>query len=75
MKPVKLRPFDLANYIRSEEGCRELLQEALEDGDPDFLADVQDAIARWRQLSNQAVPLRCPHLRATPVDGLTEGVD
>lgn len=38
MSKMKTRPFDMANYLTSDEGIAEYLRQVLEDGDPTELA-------------------------------------
>jgi probable addiction module antidote protein len=49
---LKTRPFDAARYLDSEEGVREYLIAACEDGDPDEIAHALGVIARARGMSD-----------------------
>ena len=48
---LKTRPFDAARYLDSEEGIREYLLAACEDGNPDEIAHALGVIARARGMS------------------------
>lgn len=43
---VLTRPFDPARYIKTPEDAIEHLRAAFEDGDPDVIAAIVDAVAR-----------------------------
>ena len=48
MSNIKMRPFDMANYLGTEEEIVEYLRQALEDNDPAELAAALGDIARAR---------------------------
>jgi probable addiction module antidote protein len=54
MSSLKLRPFNMEDYLRDEESCQLLLDEVLEDGDPRLIAEAIGAIARWRGMAKVA---------------------
>ena len=54
MTKIKTRPFDVANYLTSEEDMVEYLRQVLEEGDPSELASALGAIARTRGMSQLA---------------------
>lgn len=45
MSNIKTRPFDMANYLNSEEEIAEYLRQVLEDNDPAELAGALGDIA------------------------------
>jgi probable addiction module antidote protein len=49
---LKTSPFDAARYLDSEEGIREYLLAACEDGNPDEIAHALGVIARARGMSD-----------------------
>ena len=51
---IKTRPFDMANYLRSEEEIAEYLRQVLEDNDPAELAAAFWNVARARGLPQLA---------------------
>jgi probable addiction module antidote protein len=51
---MKTRPFDVANYLASEEDVAAYVQAALEDGDPALLAAALGDVARARSMSQLA---------------------
>ena len=51
---IELRPFDAARYLDSEEMIQLYLEEALEIGDPAFIAQALGTIARARGMSKVA---------------------
>ncbi|MCZ2104896.1 MAG: putative addiction module antidote protein [Comamonadaceae bacterium] len=51
---IKTRPFDMANYLDSEEEVVEYLRQVLEDGDPAELAAALGDIARARGMTQLA---------------------
>ncbi|MFT4241081.1 MAG: putative addiction module antidote protein [Acidovorax sp.] len=53
-KTIKTRPFDMANYLGSEEEIAEYLRQVLEDGDPAELAAALGDIARARGMTQLA---------------------
>lgn len=54
MSKIKTRPFDMANYLGSEEETAEYLRQVLEDGDPSELAAALGDIARARGMTELA---------------------
>ncbi len=54
MNKMKTRPFDVANYLASEEDVAAYVQAALEDGDPALLAAALGDVARARSMSQLA---------------------
>ena len=54
MSKIKSRPFDMANYLTSEEDITEYLRQVLEDGDPTELAAALGDIARTRGMTQLA---------------------
>ena len=46
MSKIKTRPFDMANYLGTEEEVAEYLRQVLEEGDPAELAAALGDIAR-----------------------------
>lgn len=54
MSKIKTRPFDMANYLGSEEETTEYLRQVLEDGDPSELAAALGDIARARGMTELA---------------------
>lgn len=48
---IKTRPFDMANYLGSEEKVAEYLRQVREDGDPSELAAALGGIARARGMT------------------------
>lgn len=51
---IKIRPFDMANYLGNEEEIAEYLRQVLEDGDPAELAAALGDIARARGMTQLA---------------------
>lgn len=51
---IKIRPFDMANYLGNEEEVAEYLRQVLEDGDPAELAAALGDIARARGMTQLA---------------------
>ena len=51
---IKTRPFDMANYLRSEEEIAEYLRQVLEDNDPAELAAALGHVARARGMTQLA---------------------
>jgi len=51
---IKTRPFDMANYLASEEDMAAYLQLAVEEGDPALIAACLGDIARARGMSQLA---------------------
>jgi len=54
MSKIKTRPFDMANYLTSEEDITEYLRQVLEEGDPTELAAALGDIARTRGMTQLA---------------------
>ncbi|MFT3812485.1 MAG: putative addiction module antidote protein [Acidovorax sp.] len=54
MRKIKTRPFDMANYLGSEEEIAEYLRQVLEDGDAAELAAALGDIARARGMTQLA---------------------
>ena len=54
MSKIKTRPFDMANYLGSEDEITEYLRQVLEDGDPSELAAALGDIARARGMTQLA---------------------
>ena len=54
MSNLKTRPFDMANYLNSEEEVAEYLRQVLEDNDPTELAAALGDIARARGMTQLA---------------------
>ncbi len=54
MSTIKTRPFDMANYLTSEEDVAEYLRQVLEDGDPVELGAALGDIARARGMTQLA---------------------
>ena len=51
---IQTRPFDMANYLGSEEEITEYLRQVLEDGDPCELAAALGDVARARGMTQLA---------------------
>ena len=54
MSKIKLKAFDAADYLSSEEDMQAYLQVALEDGDPKLLAAALGDIATARGMAQLA---------------------
>ena len=54
MSKIKTRPFDMANYLGTEEEVAEYLRQVLEDGDPAELAAALGDVARARGMTQLA---------------------
>ena len=54
MSNIKTRPFDMANYLNSEEDIAEYLRQVLEDNNPAELAGALGDIARARGMTQLA---------------------
>lgn len=54
MSNIKTRPFDMANYLSSEEDIAEYLRQVLEDNNPAELAGALGDIARARGMTQLA---------------------
>lgn len=75
MSPVKTKPFDPAEYLDTNEGIATYMTEALETGDPAFVADALGVIARARgmtEVSREAGVSRESLYRALSTDGNPE---
>jgi probable addiction module antidote protein len=53
--PLETRIFDPANYIDTDDARATYMTEALETGDPSFIADALGVIARSRGLNRVAL--------------------
>ena len=53
-KPIKTRPFDPVNYLKSDIAIATYLEEALAIGDPAFIADALGVVARARGMAKIA---------------------
>jgi len=54
VKPIQIKPFDMANYLDGEEDIAEYLRQVVEDGDPTELAMAMGNIARARGMTQLA---------------------
>ena len=54
MKPIKIRPFDPANYLDSDAAIAAYLEDALQDGDAAEIADALGVVARARGMAKVA---------------------
>lgn len=54
MSTIKMRPFDMANYLSNAEEMTEYLRQVLADGDPVELGAALGDIARARGMSQLA---------------------
>ena len=54
MNKLKTRPFDMLNYLTSEQDIEVYLQVVMEDGDPALLAAALGDIARVRGMTQLA---------------------
>ncbi len=54
MKTANTRSFDPAAYLDSDEGIAAYLSDALETGDPAFIADALGVVARARGMAQIA---------------------
>ncbi len=75
MSPTKTRPFDPAEYLNSPEDIAAYMTEALEAGDPAFVADALGVIARARGMTavaREAGVSRESLYRALSADGNPE---
>jgi len=52
--PLETTPFDAAEYLTSEEAQIELLKDAMEEGDPAYIAHALGVVARARGVSEFA---------------------
>ena len=51
---ITLKPFDAAKYIETEDDFAELLSEAMETGDPAYIANALGVVARARGMTGVA---------------------
>ena len=51
---IKTRPFDMANYLESDEDIAEYLRQVLEEGDAALLAAALGDVARARNMAQLA---------------------
>lgn len=75
MNPVKTKPFDPAEYLDNDEAIASYMTDALETGDPAFVADALGVVARTRGMSEvarQASVSRESLYRALSADGNPE---
>jgi probable addiction module antidote protein len=54
MRKMKTKPFDPAEYLDDDESIAAYMTDALESGDPSFVADALGVIARARGMSDVA---------------------
>ncbi len=54
MSAVKTKPFDPAKYLENDEAIAAYMTDALETGDPAFVADALGVVARARGMSDVA---------------------
>jgi probable addiction module antidote protein len=54
MSAVKTRPFDPARYLNNGKAIAAYMTDALETGDPAFIADALGVVARARGMSDVA---------------------
>lgn len=52
--PLETTPFDAAEYLTSEAAQIELLKDAIEEGDPTYIAHALGVVARARGVSEFA---------------------
>lgn len=52
--PLETTPFDAAEYLTSAEAQIELLKDAIEEGDPTYIAHALGVVARARGVSEFA---------------------
>lgn len=60
--PLKLKPFDMADYLRTPEDVEVYLQVALEENDPELFQDALGAVARSKGM--QAIARQSKTTRA-----------
>jgi probable addiction module antidote protein len=75
MSPTKTKPFDPAEYLDSPDAIATYMTEALETGDPAFVADALGVIARARgmtEVAREAGVSRESLYRALSADGNPE---
>jgi len=54
MPKTKTRPYDVAEYLKTDEDVAAYLEAALEDGDPDIIIEALRDIARARGIARIA---------------------
>ncbi len=54
MSAMKTKPFDPAEYLDNDEAIASYMTDALETGDPSFVADALGVVARARGMSEVA---------------------
>ena len=54
MSPVTTQPFDPAKYLEDDEAIAAYMSDALESGDPSFIADALGVVARASGMSEIA---------------------
>lgn len=52
--PLETSPFDIAEYLDTEEGIEEFMKAAFEEGDPAFIAKCLGIVARAQNMSKLA---------------------
>ena len=75
MSPLKTKPFDPAAYLDTSESIAAYMTEALESGDPSFVADALGVVARARgmtEVAREAGVSRESLYRALSADGNPE---
>ncbi|MHB8304087.1 MAG: addiction module antidote protein [Acidobacteriaceae bacterium] len=75
MNNLKTKPFDPAEYLDNDEAIATYMTDALETGDPSFVADALGVVARARGMSEvarQASVSRESLYRALSADGNPE---
>lgn len=75
MNTVKTKVFDPAEYLENDEAIASYMTDALETGDPSFVADALGVVARARGMSDvarQASVSRESLYRALSADGNPE---
>ena len=75
MSAVKTKPFDPAEYLDTSEGIAAYMTDALETGDPAFVADALGVVARARgmtEVAREAGVSRESLYRALSADGNPE---
>lgn len=75
MSATKTKPFDPAEYLDGDEAIVSYMSDALETGDPSFVADALGVVARARGMSEvarQASVSRESLYRALSVNGNPE---
>jgi probable addiction module antidote protein len=75
MNKIKTKPFDPAEYLDDSESVAAYMTEALESGDPAFVADALGVVARARgmtEVAREAGVSRESLYRALSADGNPE---